>query len=800
MSIAVAITSAANLSGIPLRADEQTGVAADATASPEPLYQRIDRAVEQVAIGPLASVCGDTDFLRRIYLDLTGVIPDVDQAKAFLADPSPTKRTDLVETLINSPAFSRHMALQFNVVMLDRRTDKYVDQKVWETYLIDSIEHRKPLDQIFSELIAPDRKTPEVTAARKFLLNRDAQPHAMTREIGRLMFGMDLQCAQCHDHPVIADYHQEDYFGLYAFLLRTSLQGDAGNQTGDLSERADGETPFESVFTGQGRAAALPRVPRGAAVYVEPKHAEDQAYRVKPENNQAARPTYSRRETLADMLADSNQFRRNVANRIWALVMGRGLVHPLDFHYAANPPSNPALLALLADDLVSSGFDLRYMIRQLVLSKTYQRGCEPPRPDTINVADIQSRQESLTRYKESLAPDAEKLKLAAAATESGWRSAVDANDAVASELPALETALTAAQKVSTDAQAEELAAADVVASLETRLQGIEAVVAATRAASERFADETKLAESLAILQPRTAELTVSLNETRVVLAAKQASTVAARQAVAGTESEVAKVLERQINADRLVELERAHLPAQSVWGDADAAVRLTDAQIRLCQGIIDYQKAVIDSPEKAATAWESIVDQWTSLGQVAALKPLMPEQLAASTMQATGYLLSRVQTTAQGEIDKTPPPQLAEEGISEDEKNLRRGVALQAEVINQLRGAIDQFVIQYGGLAGEEFQATVNQALFMGNSPMVNGWLTASGDNLVARLVPVETPQGIADEISLAIFSRPSTSQEQQEIAEYLATDPDAVAGDRPAAMAEMVWAFLSSAEFRFNH
>jgi hypothetical protein len=500
------------------------------------------------------------------------------------------------------------------------------------------------------------------------------------------------------------------------------------------------------------------------------------------------------------MLADSNQFRRNVANRIWALVMGRGLVHPLDFHYAANPPSNPALLALLADDLAGCGFDLRSMIRQIVLSKTYQRGCEPPRPDTINLADTQSRRESLVRYKESLAPQAENLKLAAAEAASGWRSAIDANDAVARELPALETALAAAQKVATDAEAEEAAAVNVVASLETRLQGIEAVVTATRSASERFADETKLAEALAILQPRTGELTVALNEARVVQAAKQASTVAARPTVVAAESEVAKLLDRRVSADRLVELESANLQAQSAWADADAAVRLTDAQILLCQRIIDYRKTAVDSPEKAATAWESIVDQWTSLGQVAALKPLMPEQLAASTMQATGYLLSRVQTTAQGEIDKTPPPQLAEEGISEDEKNLRRAVALQAEVINQLRGAIDQFVLQYGGLAGEEFQATVNQALFMGNSPMVNGWLTASGDNLVARLVAVESPQGIADEISLAIFARPSTPQEQQEIAEYLAADPDAVAGNRPAAMAEMVWAFLSSAEFRFNH
>src|SRR5207244_10957081 len=97
-------------------------------------------------------------------------------------------------------------------------------------------------------------------------LDRDAEPNAVTRDIGRLAFGMDLQCCQCHDHPLIDDYYQNDYYGLFAFVHRTGLFTDPKSKAIQLTEKAEGEASFKSVFTGAGSDRAVPRLPKGAEI------------------------------------------------------------------------------------------------------------------------------------------------------------------------------------------------------------------------------------------------------------------------------------------------------------------------------------------------------------------------------------------------------------------------------------------------------------------------------------------------------------------------------------------------------
>jgi hypothetical protein len=236
---------------------------------------------------------------------------------------------------------------------------------------------------------------------------------------------MDLQCCQCHDHPLIDDYRQEDYYGLYAFVLRTSLFTDPKSKQVLLAEKAEGEASFKSVFDGSGRERVVPRLPKGAAVWEEPTFPAGEEYVQKPDKTTRGVPKYSRRAELARRLPASGVFARNLANRLWALFMGRGLVHPVDHHSASNPPTHPALLTLLAEELAQRGYALKPFVRELVLTRTYQRACDAPRPETINVADVAARLAELNRQaaeqERSLAPLQERLAAAKAALDRSSR-------------------------------------------------------------------------------------------------------------------------------------------------------------------------------------------------------------------------------------------------------------------------------------------------------------------------------------------------------------------------------------------
>jgi hypothetical protein len=185
--------------------------------------------------------------------------------------------------------------------------------------------------------------------------------------MSRLFLGTNLQCAQCHDHPRVEEYRQEHYYGLFAFVGRTSLAG--GRRRGApglLIERSDGETTYQSVFDPRKvTKTALPRVPGGPAIADPPRDKTK---------------TYSRRAQLAGAVArgDYLPFRRNIANRLWALLMGRGLVVPLDMDHPGNPPSHPELLDLLAEDVAGRKFDVRGFLREVALSEAYQRSSELP--------------------------------------------------------------------------------------------------------------------------------------------------------------------------------------------------------------------------------------------------------------------------------------------------------------------------------------------------------------------------------------------------------------------------------------
>jgi hypothetical protein len=350
---------------------------ASSAAAQAPLHQRIDQAIAkakpdfEAVAAPLAS---DAEFLRRIYLDLTGTIPTTDEARAFLASPSPDNRARLIDTLLASPVYARHMQQVFDVLLMDRRPAKNVPQAQWQEFLRQSFAANKPYDQLVRELLSGDGADPKQRPAVRFLLDRDAEPHLTTRDVSRLFLGMNLQCAQCHDHPLVTAYHQEDYYGVYAFFSRSSLFQDRAKKQAVLAEKAEGEVSFQSVFPPKVTKMAGPRLPGGLPL-AEPKLAKGKEYVVAPAKGARGVPSFSRRAQLAGLLASgtNERFRRTAANRLWALLMGRGLVQPLDFDHEANPPSHPELLKMLADQLAAMKFDVKAFLREVALSKTYQR-------------------------------------------------------------------------------------------------------------------------------------------------------------------------------------------------------------------------------------------------------------------------------------------------------------------------------------------------------------------------------------------------------------------------------------------
>lgn len=353
--------------------------ATDRIPAQTPLHEEIDRAItERLTVAP-APIASDAQFVRRVYLDLVGVIPTSDKARRFLEDPDENKREHLIDRLLESPLYARHMQAVFDVMWMERRGGGRVPAAEWQEYLRRSFSENKPFDELALEILGADGVDVQLRPAARFYLDREGETNLLTRDVARLFFGMDFQCAQCHDHPLVDDYEQRDYYGLYAFLNRSFIFHDKKQKRDYLAEKAEGDVTYKSVFDPETTNQTRPHLP-GTEEIEEPQFEEGQAYVVAPADDVRPVPKFSRRAKLAEMATsgqDSN-FNRNIVNRLWALLMGRGLVHPVGLHHSENPPSHPELLERLAAAFVTDGSDIKAFLRQLALSETYQRSGELP--------------------------------------------------------------------------------------------------------------------------------------------------------------------------------------------------------------------------------------------------------------------------------------------------------------------------------------------------------------------------------------------------------------------------------------
>lgn len=346
-----------------------------------PMREVVDREIArgEAALAPAAS---DAEFLRRAYLDLSGSIPTSDEARAFLADKDPQKRGKLIDRLLASPAYPRRMREAVGNMLLERRSSKTVDENAWNAWLENAFATNKPWDVMVREMIAADGQDDATAAGMKFFLDR-GEPVDQTlivRDVSRLMLGMDLACAQCHDHPSVKEWKQVDYQGLFAYLHRSYVYREPKTKKVFWAEKGDGgKIEYESVFIADKKFATGPRLP-GMGELDVPTFAKGQDLASKAADGKPPIAKYRPRLLLAENLttADNRQFARNAANRLWFLVMGRGLVHPLDMDHAENPPSHPKLLDALTDELVRMKFDVKGFVRELMLSETYARASVMP--------------------------------------------------------------------------------------------------------------------------------------------------------------------------------------------------------------------------------------------------------------------------------------------------------------------------------------------------------------------------------------------------------------------------------------
>lgn len=515
-----------------------SGVASRASAA-DSLHTQIDQLSDTAAVGPRGAVVDDLTFLRRVTLDLTGRIPSIVDSRAFLADKTSDKRARAIDRLMSSPDYFRHLAVVFDVMLMERRADKHVKNVEFRAWLQEFFQQKKPYNELVHTLLSADGTDEKQRAASAFFLEREVEPNLLTREIGRMFLGIDLQCAQCHDHPLIDDYHQTDYFGTFGFVNQLTLFRPDAKKPALIGETVRGQSSFKSVFTDR-EAVTSPRLP-GEVEIVEPVFAVGDEYSIRPAKNVRSVPKFSRREKLAELISSGQNplFRRNIANRLWAMMMGRGLVHPVDQHHSENPATNPELLDLLGNEFAKSNFDVTTLLREIALSQTYQRSWQLP-------ADLAPSSAVATKLLADLNAQVKTADAEVDAKREEADAALESLDEALAEAKPLRTAL---QKAMTTAQAEATkrdAASAKVTVDQSKFDQKQKIAVAVRAAADSaksalasIADDKELATSAKTIDTKATKLEAEATKLKTTLDASVKAAAAAEAKLAEVNKPVA---------------------------------------------------------------------------------------------------------------------------------------------------------------------------------------------------------------------------------------------------------------------
>lgn len=550
-------------------------------------------------------LCTDAEFIRRVSLDLNGMPPTADEARAFIADPTPNKRTQLIEKLLSSPLFERHLAASLDVMLMERRANTYVAQDEWTAWLLNSVRSNKPWNQLVREMILTDGDDLANRAPARFLLDRNAEPNVVARDVGRMFLGMDLQCAQCHDSPLVSDFLQADYQGILAFTspTYTIVKKHGDKDVTVLAERSGTDLGFESVFARGTPHRTGPKLP-GTEWLEEPILLPGEDYEIAPADGVKSVPKFSRRKLLADQMTGgaNRAFNRNAANRLWSMVFGRGIVHPLDMVHPENPSPTGQFLEQMGEHFAAGGFDMKWYLQELVQTRAYQRAFDLEQPAVQLVAGQLNPADLTTQI--TVAETEEK---AAYEQFSAVSSAFDAAEAalvpVALELETARTQyqdtwkkLTEAQKALADANAAHQAKVNTAAQTEAAATHAESAASLLNADAELTAlarqlrDKTVAVQAeLPALQKAVEEKTAAVKPVEETLAAQRTAFDAVVAKFTPLKSAfVASEKARVVGRERLQAAARstAALKKQKLALEAVAAVASLQQEITAAESVL----------------------------------------------------------------------------------------------------------------------------------------------------------------------------------------------------------------------
>jgi hypothetical protein len=684
------------------------------------------------------------------------------------------------------------------------------------------LEQKRPLNDLCLEILAADGAGETLRPAASFFLNRLAEPNLMVRDVGRIFFGRDVQCAQCHDHPVVTDYEQSEFFGILSFVNRTYLFID--EQRGKwafLGEKAEGELEFASVFyPARGKTAARPVLPMAMAMDAEPGAVDDaDAYLIPPAKDQRAIPRYSRRQQLAVLAThpENQAFNRNLANRLWSHLLGTGVVHPVDLHHAGNPPASATLLRHLSDELVAQGYDLRAFVREVVLSQTYQRSLIPPDLRTWGgpaggVATLSAELAALEQQLAALAqPQANLAEELSRAREALDRAQAQV-DRVQTEIRTTREELQKKRSERDQLQPPLTEAQTKKVKHQQLIDSLKAALAEADKALQLAPEDQELVKSREGLNARLTAAMETLGGINQAIEHHQEQLSRGNDRVADLRNRVVALSNRRLALGEFVveargvqrrihSRQQALTDAQSDlvlkqlrWTELKEWLELRDEPQQ--QSATTDAHSMAERQERLRQKEAELVESWRRGFALRGIRALSPEQLAGSFVFSLGLDVP-IRAKIVGEWTAANPGQAVD--LSQ-QPELRKKI--EFAVADMVWTAEDDVAERFGAPGGtpqDGFFSTTDQALLLQNSPGFLQWFKPVEGTLPHRLESRQDGGELAEELYRAVLARRPEPEEREHLAAWLA---QATAGqpppERAALVQELAWGLLTSNEFRF--
>jgi hypothetical protein len=362
-------------------------VRATGPRTPDQIAAEIDRMVEarlKEAKIPASPQATDAEFLRRIYVDLTGCVPPIAKTREFLADPSPDKRNKLIDELLASHEYGDHFAHYWHELLVKRDPENngpIQTRDVYMKWLTRQFNNNRPWDQVVRTMLTAEGDQALAGETFFILANTESGQPAPEKIVGTaaaLFLGNQLQCAECHVHPIVPGWSQQDFWGLAAFFGKTHAVRNiaAKNPTDVMARITEGAAPAP-----KGKKDATPNgtMANGTIAIPDPRNQGKTigVARAKlfGEGFKPVAPASVNRGFAADWFVSAQNpfFPRASVNRLWSRFFARGLVNPLDDIKPDSRVSHLDLLELLAEEFLASKCDVKHMIRCMCRSAAYQR-------------------------------------------------------------------------------------------------------------------------------------------------------------------------------------------------------------------------------------------------------------------------------------------------------------------------------------------------------------------------------------------------------------------------------------------